>query len=286
MRGASEYIQLSSSPEGFSDAGFEEAEKPEQSVRDHSNGHNGLIFWACIGALLSTTLSVILFARDLYLGTGQVPFQTTTGQALRRPSQYMNLDKILANSTHEFPPINNFPPVTFQINVGDSRRKMKEDERGRPTKLGAVYPDDRRILINSKFATIVQFRNIDYAMERCVLNITMPQKTDTFDPAVTLLDPSLVDIWTLDTPNELSRYIDGATTYAPKRKELLTTLTFSETSPNTFGEFHCPSGQFTTLELTCSPLMANCNVDFWQDRRARPLGGLHIIQHSSTVSPV
>lgn len=62
----------------------------------------------------------------------------------------MNLDKILANSTYDFPPITNFPPVTFQIKVADSRRKMKEDERGRPTKLGAVYPDDRRILVNSE----------------------------------------------------------------------------------------------------------------------------------------
>lgn len=106
-----------------------------------------------------------------------------------------------------------------------------------------------------------------------MLNITILQRTDTFDPAVTLLDPSLVDVWMLDAPTELSRYIDGATTYAPKRKELLTTLSFSATSPDTFGEFHCPSGQFTTLELTCSPTTFNCNVDFWQDQRARPLGG-------------
>ena len=110
-------------------------------------------------------------------------------------------------------------------------------------------------------------------MERCVLNITIPQRTETFDPAVTLLDPSLVDVWTLDAPTELSRYINGATTYAPGRKELLTTLSFSSTSPSTFGEFHCPSGEFTTLELSCLPSMPNCNVDFWQDQRARPLGG-------------
>ena len=111
---------------------------------------NRLVLWACIGALISTALSIILFARDVYLGSNRVPLQSTNGRALRRPSQYMNLDKVLANSTYTFPPITNFPPVTFQMKVGDSRRRMREDERGRPTKLGAVYPDDRHILINSE----------------------------------------------------------------------------------------------------------------------------------------
>ncbi len=122
-------------------------------------------------------------------------------------------------------------------------------------------------------STVVQFRNIDYAMERCVLTIVLPERNGTFDPNVKLADPSVVDVWLLDGPTEFSRYIRGSMDYAPKRRELLTTLTFSRSGPSRSNEFHCTSGEFTTLELTCSPTNAGCSVDFWQDQRAKPLGG-------------
>lgn len=119
----------------------------------------------------------------------------------------------------------------------------------------------------------MQFRNLDYAMERCVLNIVLPQPTVHFDPAVRLSDPSLVDVWLLDAPTELSRYISGSMDYAPKRRELLTTLTFSHAGLSHSSDFPCTSGMFTTLELTCSPTSSGCSVDFWQDQRAKPVGG-------------
>ncbi len=62
---------------------------------------------------------------------------------------------------------------------------------------------------------------------------------------------------------------------APKRRGPLTTLTFSRSGPSRSIELHCRSGEFTTLELTCSPANAGCNVDLWQDQRAKPLGGAY-----------
>ena len=119
----------------------------------------------------------------------------------------------------------------------------------------------------------MQFRNLDYAMERCVLNIILPERNEDFDPDVKLADPSIVDVWLLDAPTEFSKYIKGSMDRAPKRRELLTTLTFSHAGSSRSSEFHCTSGEFTTLELTCSPAHKGCSVDFWQDQRAKPLGG-------------
>lgn len=120
---------------------------------------------------------------------------------------------------------------------------------------------------------MVQFRHLDYAMERCVVNITIPQQDGHFDPAVKLADPSMVDVWVLDAPTELSRYISGSMERAPARRELLTTLTVSRSEASHSSEFHCTSGKFTTVELACSPTHPGCSVDFWQDQRAKPIGG-------------
>ena len=110
-------------------------------------------------------------------------------------------------------------------------------------------------------------------MERCVLNITIPQQDGHFDPAVKLADPSIIDVWVLDAPTELSRYISGSMDRAAPRQELLTTLTVSRSETSHSSEFHCKSGEFTTLELVCAPSHADCSVDFWQDQRAKPIGG-------------
>ncbi|CAL1697309.1 unnamed protein product [Somion occarium] len=281
-----EYIALASSEDEASKVSCPSDGRAHaySNVTNSSGPYNALLVCACIAALLSSVLSVLLFARDMSLDLLITPTRSPNGRSLRRPSQYMNLDRVLENSTYDFPPITNFPPVTFQVKVNDPLRTMWEDERGWYSKHGTVYPDDRRIVVNAETSTVLQFRNMDYAMERCILNITIPQRTDTFDPNVTVLERSSVDIWVLDAGTELLRYIDGATEYAPKRRELLTTLSFSALSSSSSGQFHCPSVHFTTLELSCSPSMPNCNVDFWQDQRARPIGGLHMIQYSSIRS--
>lgn len=119
----------------------------------------------------------------------------------------------------------------------------------------------------------MQFRNLDYGMERCALHFEVPSPFERFDPMVNLTEHSQTDVWVLDSPVELSRYIPGSMEHAPKRRSLLTTLRFSAIESAHFGTFDCPSGEFTTLELTCSPMSLPCNVDFWQDKRAKPRGG-------------
>ncbi|KAL6299315.1 hypothetical protein BKA93DRAFT_829974 [Sparassis latifolia] len=206
---------------------------------------------------------------------------SSRGQALRRPNPYVNLDKVLQNVTYTFPPIVNFPPLVLQISTSDRHRTMREDSRQWHSRLGTVYPHDRHITVSHETSTILQFRNLDYAMERCVLTLTLPLKTDVLDPAISIHDPSILDVWVLNASLELSPHITGTWKHAPARRSLLATFAVSLDNLSLSGEFHCPSEEFTTLELACSSTVSACRVDFWQNLRLVPIGGIYITQSQS-----
>ncbi|KAM5531783.1 hypothetical protein V8D89_014553 [Ganoderma adspersum] len=114
---------------------------------------------------------------------------------MRRPNPFVNLDRILtANATMAFDPTLNFPPMSLQITNGDPERHTHEDVRDRPTAFGRVYPDDRHIVISHEVSTIIQFRNLDYGMERCALHFEVPSPFGRFDPMVNLMEYSQADI--------------------------------------------------------------------------------------------
>ena len=264
-----------------------------------------MILWAAIGVACSTAISVVLFLFTV-LSPPEVAIASSrmSMSVPRRPNPYLYLDKILATTTQTFPPITNFPPVVLQFDNANPKRPMREEERGRLTEFGTVYPDDRHILITNKVrrfnqsdlvaddltmgqvSTVVQFRHLDYAMERCVLNITIPQPDGHFDPAVKLTNPSMIDVWVLDSLTEFSRYITGSMGNAPSRRELLTTLIVFWSESSHSSAFHCESGEFTTLELVCAPSDPHCSVDFWQDQRAKPIGGQSGIPRNQLTLPL
>ncbi|KAG6919946.1 hypothetical protein DXG01_013295 [Tephrocybe rancida] len=198
-----------------------------------------------------------------------IPFSTP--HPLRRPNQYMNLDKVLKNKTEPFPPLIGYPPILLQIQTSDFRRTMHEDERGHWSELGSIYPDDRHFVVTSQTATIAQFRHLDYGMEHCNLVVKVPMPSDFLDPALQIVNPSTIDVWLLDYTDELTPYTIWKN--APRRKELFATLTLSVEGEATSSEFRCPSGSFSTFEFACSGSYNKpCFVDFWQSKEA-PYGG-------------
>lgn len=134
---------------------------------------------------------------------------------------------------------------------------------------------------------MVQFRNLDYAMEDCILNMSLPFEPESGLRPDVNLDPScVVDVWILDDSEELAQDIrrGAALSRAPGRRALLTTLPFPTSGSQQSPTFRCPSGAFTTIEIACARTAERCHIDFWQDRRAKPIGGeipLYIV--SSTV---
>jgi hypothetical protein len=122
-------------------------------------------------------------------------------------------------------------------------------------------------------STVVQFRNLDYGMERCVLDPTVPNPNATisgFDPAVKISPHSVVDIWLLDGSQELSRHT--LWTHAPPRQKHFGKIGFTGGESHRL-EFPCPSISFTIFEFTCAPETPQCHIEFWQ-KKAEPPNGL------------
>ena len=127
-------------------------------------------------------------------------------------------------------------------------------------------------------STIMQFRNMDYQMERCEIQGLVPPSDMPHDPAADIDYSGKMDVWLLDNSRELSRYVLWG--HAPRRVKKLTTFQFRQNSEQStiVGEFHCPSQGFSTFEFVCSET-PNCKVDFWWVKKS-PLNGEHTPAHA------
>jgi hypothetical protein len=116
-------------------------------------------------------------------------------------------------------------------------------------------------------ATVLQYRNRDFDMEDCILTITVPRSTSDFNPAVSLVSGSVIDIWMLAPTEEL--FLDGDSTAASPRLQRLMTVELVPAIEATSVPFQCASGDFTTMELACSSQSTTCSADFWQTRAVK-----------------
>lgn len=225
-------------------------------------------------AFCSAILAVILYTRSAPLAPPTIKHGNTPN-GFRRPSQYINLDRI--KHVHSFPPITNFPDIVLQVDLIDTKRVMREDHRTLHTDTGTIYTDDRHVLITREVSTVIQFRHLDFGMEHCKMITAAP----TYHPANKNIS-GVIDVWLLDTSTEISRQMTHSWTSAPKRHRLLDSLTVNHSMSSVL-QFDCHSNEFTTLEFSCQST-SECDVDFWQDKRQHPIRGIYIIQEPGSIT--
>ncbi|KAG7097042.1 hypothetical protein E1B28_004433 [Marasmius oreades] len=250
---------------------------------------SSLLLWACITISISssfTALSLLLYDQNSISTTA-----TTEGYALgdlRRPNPYVNLQQVYRTgpltSRPRIPAIYNFPHTLLQIDASDPKRAfLPEKHRSYSSTEGFIYPDDRSFEVSSKLSTVIQFKNQDFGMENCTLELTIPESSRTdFNPAVHIDHSSTIEVWMLDNSREISRY--DLWDRAPQRQYL-----FDEISLDGKGtkesrlHYHCPSTTFSTFEFTCKVGNPHCLVKFWQRKSDTP-NGIYIVQHDSLWS--
>ncbi|KAF4573429.1 hypothetical protein EYR36_007944 [Pleurotus pulmonarius] len=241
-----------------------------------------LLLVSSIATVITSFLSLYTFI-STQLGPNQGIAHASPGELQRRPSTYMNLDKLPTNDSQPFfHPIHSFAHVLLQIDTSDPQRKLHENFRKYNSPQGEIYPDDRYFLVSSSTSTIIQLRNLDFRMEKCVLDPTIPSHDDTspdsgFDPSVRVDASSSVDVWMLDNTQELSR--DTQWTHAPPRKTFFGSISLHGEGSRRI-EFFCPSVSFSTFEFACSSSTPNCHVEFWQ-RKSDPPNGIYMVQYDS-----
>ncbi|KAJ7454052.1 hypothetical protein B0H11DRAFT_2070146 [Mycena galericulata] len=256
--------------------------EPSENVFRPERPAPALAFWASIGAICTSLISIALFIAGSFPGDHHTPH---SARNIRRISSYINLDKVERISNHSFPPTTNFSPLLLQIYTSDPLRSLNEDERGYQSIEGDIFPDDRHFVVSSTISTLVHFRHVDYGMERCTLHIIVPDRTMKHDPGTFIGSSSILDVWVLDSASEISRNIPGSWDYAPPRRNMLTTISFLENMPFTSRQFLCRSGEFSTFEFTCSSESPECHVEFWQVK-GFPLNGVYMVQHDSIAAHV
>jgi hypothetical protein len=120
-----------------------------------------LVVCASIATLVTSILSIYLFATaflDGYFGrsTQDTALHKLT---LKRPSTYMNLDKVSFNSSlGTFPPIHSFAQVLLQLDNSDPSRALRETSRRYQSPVGDIYPNDRFFLVSSSVCISARLR--------------------------------------------------------------------------------------------------------------------------------
>jgi hypothetical protein len=116
----------------------------------HTLSH--LVVCTSVVTLITSILSIYLFAAAFLDGSLPPPTQAASlrGLSLKRPSTYMNLDKVPFNSSLGiFPPIHSFAQVLLQLENSDPSRAAREASRRYQSPVGEIYPNDRFFLISS-----------------------------------------------------------------------------------------------------------------------------------------
>lgn len=175
---------------------------------------------------------------------------------LRRPSQFIGLDKIVRPT----PPIprqfDNFPFLVSRTDSQHQDKVLGVDEFSYMSTVGTITPELYRIQVSNSISTIVQFRAIDFGMEKCRLSIVAPASVPpTAHVAVYRLD--VVDILNEREINYYTR---------PGRLAKLAELEMTP-STNWTRYFSCQSDGVYTFELACSEQQQPCDVQWVQDKK-------------------
>ncbi|KAF7799948.1 hypothetical protein EIP86_011191 [Pleurotus ostreatoroseus] len=185
------------------------------------------------------------------------------GRLLRRPSQFMGLDKVSRPSPPQPTSLLNYPIVILPVDSEHSRKVFDHSPKRHSSQVGMITPEDRRVVVTDTLSSIVQFRAMDYGMEKCEINIRLPALSKLpFTPP-----SSVLSVYKLDTKYALDTSL---LSYAkrPRRLAKLADIGFHDMNDVRWNTMlACPSESVLTVELACSTATgSSCNFEFWQDK--------------------
>ncbi|KAI0056958.1 hypothetical protein BV25DRAFT_1974612 [Artomyces pyxidatus] len=135
--------------------------------------------WSIIVILLCTTIDILLVFSVLFYGSHDIFFfgRADLASPLEMPSTYISFDllydgTVQRNYSHS--PIVNIPRSTSQVSSLKPSEVFLPSPKSRLTVYESDPRNNRRLWVSSNTSTIVQFRVMDYGMEKCSLALSVP----------------------------------------------------------------------------------------------------------------
>jgi len=202
---------------------------------------------------------------------------------LERPSVYVGLEKVKWSEDRlkSIPDVRNFPNIIAQVSKTYPDKVFPLDTRRWLSDRGMLSPDEHQILITADVSTLIQFRILDYGMERCSVTFDFPDETTIRarhrDNNLDLNGITKVNVWELDATTEIDVKTISRRT-APPRKKLVDTLDVKMGNLTSTVEFPCQARSLHTYELGC--VAHDCRVMFWQDKDT-PFLAVYMLQKTT-----
>jgi len=232
---------------------------------------------------------------------------------LPRPNQFIGLDTLPYNRTlltEDMLSLTTFPTFIHQVNRTKPREVLPSSGELRFTMFGSISPERRLFLLTEEMYTVVQFRARDYGMERCEIELALPEDFDnpgskngstihsesdrpmlehehehqhqSFNNPEERTwrlsgDTHDIEVWTLDTTDWLDLSTLSYSTL-PRKIERLGALSARSGAVARTRRFGCKSDEIVSVVVFC--VGKGCRVEGWQDT-GKPVVGLSLRQHSS-----
>jgi len=278
MKTASDYSAVSTNPDERSSSTEDFDSQAAKGGRKTSGSafSNGL-YILCLACCIFNT--VVMWRNR---STAVVDPQLLDVSTLDRPSVYVGLDKVKwsPERLQSIPDVHNFPSLITQVSNSYPDKVFPMDARRSLNDRG-TSKDEQQVLITADVSTVVQFRILDYEMERCAVTFEIPDADEIrnrhTDINLDMGGITKVQVWELDTNRELdARAVNKRS--LPPRKTLVDTLQLKMGNATSTTEFPCKARTLHTYELTCEA--EDCRVMFWQDKDA-PCLAVYMLQKSS-----
>ncbi|KAH8078057.1 hypothetical protein BXZ70DRAFT_689650 [Cristinia sonorae] len=210
--------------------------------------------------LVLVDLSAFLYIARLFLSTAD------NGKPLPVANTYVGLDDLYASgrvNASVYPPIKNRARVDAQISASEPNKVFPVDRLRKLSELGRISPPDLRLRVENDIHTIVQFRVIDYGMERCQLAIHLPERgANLSEPFIFPIGVDFLhlNVCKLDS-TELIDVFKLSYNTRPQCVENLGTVVVSPGGEAKLPEFACKWSEHHAFEISCAEKSPACVLD-------------------------
>ena len=231
-------------------------------------------------ALAMLDIVVYMYVARLLLSISN---QSYAGEIQVR-NQYVGLNELYTSqppsvNTSQYGPIRNMPRLSVQVSSTQPNKVTPDDQHRHLTNIGSLSPPDRHLKVShnvrkcsdpprqnfsylSQTHTVLQFRTMDFGMERCALALRLPIVGDS---DVSSSNTTILDICKLDAPRLLApRALSWAT--RPGCQKDVGTLVGRPGEEVQLPDFPCPWGSLHTYEVECASDAPECNIDVWSNQ--------------------